>query len=185
MTAPNTDIVTFLIRHRVNPEHRERYEAWLRAIGQEAARFPGHLGTSVVRPVDDSHPYTIIVRFDHLDHLTAWAESDIRRARIREVEPILVGGDRVEVKSGIDFWFTPALPGVKAPNHFKQFLITFSAIYPLTLLVPAVLSPLFSAFPALDHILLSRLLIAAIIVWLMVYVVMPRYTRAVADWLYR
>ncbi len=157
----------------------------MRAIGQEAARFPGHLGTSVVRPVDDSHPYTIIVRFDHLDHLTASAESDIRRARIREVEPILVGGDRVEVKSGIDFWFTPALPGVKAPNHFKQFLITFSAIYPLTLLVPAVLSPLFSAFPALDHILLSRLLIAAIIAWLMVYVVMPRYTRAVANWIYR
>ena len=28
-------------------------------------------------------------------------------------------------------------------------------------------------------------LVAGIIVWLMVYVIMPRYTRALADWLYR
>lgn len=28
-------------------------------------------------------------------------------------------------------------------------------------------------------------LVAGIIVWLMVYVIMPRYARTVADWLYR
>jgi antibiotic biosynthesis monooxygenase (ABM) superfamily enzyme len=39
--------------------------------------------------------------------------------------------------------------------------------------------------PLLDNLFISRFLVAGIIVWLMVYVIMPRYTRAVSDWLYR
>ncbi len=39
--------------------------------------------------------------------------------------------------------------------------------------------------PVLGNLLISRFLVAGIIVWLMVYVIMPLYTRAVADWLYR
>lgn len=177
------DIVTFIIQHTVRVAHRAQYEDWLRDVGREAERYPGHLGTNVIRPPDDAGQYTIIIRFDRYDHLRAWVESDTRRDYIRRVEPILEGGDRIEIKSGLDFWFTP--PGVRAPKRFKQFLLTLSAIYPLTLLVPATLIPLFEAVPLLENLFLSRLLVAAIIVWLMVYIVMPRYTRAVAGWLYR
>ncbi|MBX3666624.1 MAG: antibiotic biosynthesis monooxygenase [Burkholderiales bacterium] len=183
MSVNPDDIVTFIIQHKVRPAHRRQYEDWLRDVGREAERYPGHLGTNVVRPPDDNGQYTIIIRFDCYDHLRAWVESDTRREYVRRVEPILDGGDRIEIKSGLDFWFTP--PGVRAPNRFKQFLITFSAIYPLTLLVPAGLAPLFEAVPLLDNLFISRLLVAGVIVWLMVYVVMPRYTRAVAAWLYR
>lgn len=177
------DIVTFIIQHKVHAAHREQYEVWLRDVGREAERYPGHLGTNVIRPLDALGQYTIIIRFDHYDHLQAWVESDTRRRYIRKVEPILDGGDRIEIKSGLDFWFTP--PGVRAPNRFKQFLITLSAIYPLTLVVPAGLAPFFDALPLLGSLFISRLLIAGVIVWLMVYVIMPRYSRAVADWLYR
>ena len=41
------------------------------------------------------------------------------------------------------------------------------------------------AVPLLGNLFISRFLVAGIIVWLMVYVIMPRYTRALADWLYR
>lgn len=177
------DIVTFIIQHQVRAAHRERYEQWLRDIGREAERYPGHLGTNVIRPLDAHGQYTIIIRFDCYDHLQAWVASDMRRDYVRQVEPILEGGDRIEIKSGLDFWFTP--PGVRAPNRFKQFLITFSAIYPLTLLVPAGLSPLVEAVPVLGNLFISRFLVAGLIVWLMVYVIMPRYARAVAGWLYR
>jgi antibiotic biosynthesis monooxygenase (ABM) superfamily enzyme len=91
MTVNPDDIVTFIIQHKVRATHREQYEQWLRDIGREAERYPGHLGTNVIRPLDAAGQYTII----------------------------------------------------------------------------------------------SRVLVAGIIVWLMVYVIMPRYTRAVADWLYR
>lgn len=183
MTVNPDDIVTFIIQHKVRPVHRRQYEDWLRDVGREAERYPGHLGTNVIKPPDGTGQYTIIIRFDHYDHLRAWVESDTRRDYIRRVEPILEGGDRIEIKSGLDFWFTP--PGVRAPNRFKQFLITFSAIYPLTLLVPAGMAPLFEAVPLLGNLFISRFLVAGVIVWLMVYLVMPRYTRALTGWLYR
>jgi len=183
MTVNPDDIVTFIIQHRVRTANRERYEAWLRDVGREAERYSGHLGTNVIRPPDDRGQYTIIIRFDRYEHLRDWVESDTRRDFIRRVEPILEGGDRIEIKSGLDFWFTP--PGVRAPNRFTQFLLTFSAIYPLTLLVPAGLAPAIEAWPLLGNLLISRFLVAGVIVWLMVYVIMPRLTRAVADWLYR
>ena len=153
------------------------------AISAAKPSDAGHLGTNVIRRLDAIGQYTIIIRFDCYDHLKAWVESDACRNHVRNVEPILVGGDRIEIKSGLDFWFTP--PGVRAPKRFKQFLITFSAIYPLTLLVPAGLSPAIEAMPLLGNLFISRFLVAAIIVWLMVYAIMPRYTRLVSDWLYR
>jgi antibiotic biosynthesis monooxygenase (ABM) superfamily enzyme len=51
--------------------------------------------------------------------------------------------------------------------------------------IPAGLSPAIEVMPLLGNLFISRFLVAGIIVWLMVYVIMPRYTRAVADWLYR
>ena len=52
-------------------------------------------------------------------------------------------------------------------------------------MIPAGLSPAIEAIPLLGNLFISRFLVAGIIVWLMVYVIMPRYTRVVADWLYR
>lgn len=114
MAVNPDDIVTFIIQHKLHASHREQYEEWLRDVGREAERYPGHLGTNVIRPLDAHGQYTIIIRFDQYDHLQAWVESDIRRKYIPRVEPILEGGDRIEIKSGLDFWFTP--PGVRAPT---------------------------------------------------------------------
>jgi uncharacterized protein len=50
---------------------------------------------------------------------------------------------------------------------------------------PWALQPLFRTAPALGLPVVSNFIIAAIIVGLMIYVVMPRYTRLMASWLYR
>ena len=50
---------------------------------------------------------------------------------------------------------------------------------------PAASFAVKGSIPLLGNLFISRFLVAGIIVWLMIYVIMPRYTRAVADWLYR
>lgn len=78
---------------------------------------------------------------------------------------------------------TPALAGARQGKPCKQFLLTFSAIYPLSLIVPAALRSLTEGWElpaALVHLVATDL-----IVGLMVYLVMPRYLRAVAGWLLR
>jgi antibiotic biosynthesis monooxygenase (ABM) superfamily enzyme len=50
-------------------------------------------------------------------------------------------GDRYEIRTGLDFWFTPKNAPVKVPTAWKQWLVTWSAILPLSIVVPWVVAP--------------------------------------------
>jgi len=70
------------------------------------------------------------------------------------------------------------------PIRWKQALVTWSAIYPLVLILPFLLLPLHQlGLP--DNHYLDTLIITGIAVLLMVYVVMPRYTKLIHAWLFR
>ena len=101
-----------------------------------------------------------------------------------KIRPDLRVPEAIDIKTGFEFWFTPP-PAGKAAKPYKQYLVTLSAIYPLTILVPSALQPLFAQVPGLALPGIRQLLSAAIIVALMVYVIMPRYTRALSRWLWR
>jgi len=172
------DEVTLVIKHHLKPGEEAQYEAWLREIVPTAQRFPGHQGVNIVRPPAGAGEYTIVLHFDTLEHAQTWVASDTRRTLLAQVESLLIHGDQVEIKTGLEFWFTPPA-GRQHAKSYKQFLLTLSAIFPLTMLVPFVLRPLFTAVPALGLPGISNLLISAVIVGLMTYVIMPRYTRLV------
>jgi antibiotic biosynthesis monooxygenase (ABM) superfamily enzyme len=174
--------VVSLIRHDVRPGHEHAYEAWTREVVPVAQRFDGHHGVTIVRPPEGSHTYTVVLHFDTLDHLRAWLDSDVRQLLLSRVAPHLQQPGEVEIRPGLDFWLS--LPGHRrAPPH-KQFLLALSVIFPLSLAVPMALQPLFAAVPVLDVAVVRALLLSAAIVALMTYVIMPRYTRRVAAWLY-
>lgn len=80
-------------------------------------------------------------------------------------------------------WFDPA--GVRPPKAWKQFLLTMSAVYPLSLDYPAPLRPPVRRGTAAGHPLVASLLIAATLTGLLTFVIMPRYTRLMREWLYK
>lgn len=177
---------TFVIRHCVKPGNREAYEQWLRHIGKDSKEFDGHLGAHVIRPPDGAKhcQYTVAIRFDSEKNLLAWAESDVRARHLERIEHMLLDGDNVEIHSGIDFWFTPPQWTAQA-RPWKQYLVVLSAIYPLTIVVPWLLAPVFDLLPEAGRFWLGKLLGAGCITGLMVYLIMPRYTRLVSGWLYK
>lgn len=63
--------VTLVISHTLDPEHGERYEQWLGKIMPVAAEFPGHLGANVIRPTAGQNLWSVIIRFDTIEHLYA------------------------------------------------------------------------------------------------------------------
>ncbi|OAZ91427.1 hypothetical protein [Halomonas sp. G11] len=63
--------------------------------------------------------------------------------------------------------------------------MTTSVIWPLTLLVPFLLTPLFALLPWLGMWGIRHGIVAACVVGLVVYVVMPRVVRLVAPWMFR
>jgi hypothetical protein len=175
--------VTAIIVHHPRRDSWLEYERWLVDVGEGCRRFEGYLSTDVIRPVGNHTTFTVIIRFAGIAALQTWMESDVRREFLHRIERVLEKGDRYVVKTGLDFWFTA--PTGKPPVPWKQFLLTLSAIFPLTVIVPALLSPLLGAWQGLPAMLIGKLLVATCIVGLMVYVIMPRYTRMVAAWLYR
>ncbi|QWV95354.1 antibiotic biosynthesis monooxygenase [Geomonas oryzisoli] len=176
---------TVVITHRVKEGQQAGYNEWLNEIGPLCRASLGHLDWHIVRPLPDlSETYTIIVRFDTAEHLQEWMNSEVRRRLIEKVRPLLAGDDDFLVRSGLDFWFTPSGAKAKVPVRWKQFLVTWSAIFPLASCVPLAVMPLLRRIgvPPLPY--LDTLFISGIIVFLMVYVVMPRYTRLVQRWLF-
>lgn len=179
------DFATLVIQHQVKPAAKDKYESWVKEIAQEGQRFKGHLGVNVIRPHGASSSYTIILRFDSHEHLQGWIESETRKRLVQEAQPFLSAEEDLELQTGLEYWFTP--PNVKHAHAkpFKQFLITLSAIFPLTVVVPWALHPLFARASLLDSPIAVNFVVAVVIVLLMVYVIMPRYTRLVAGWLFK
>jgi antibiotic biosynthesis monooxygenase (ABM) superfamily enzyme len=176
--------VTAVIEHRVRQEAIAGYEAWLRKVVPIASRAPGHRGVDVIHPPAGGLHYTITIHFDSLPHAQEWFASDLRRRLVEEVAPLLQAAETIETRSGLEFWFHPP-PGQPPAKRYRQFLLTLSVIFPLTMAVPALLHRLQGVAPWLGGYVVAHLVSAAIVVALMVYVIMPRYTRLMARWLYR
>lgn len=182
--------VTSVIRHTVRPGVEVEYEAWLKNLASIGHHFPGHQGANIIRPPKGSHTYTIILRFDTVEHLQGWLNSDVRRRLGDEAKPLLARRVEVDIQTGLDFWFTPpasytsltATP--KQAKPYKQFLVVLSAIYPLTLLVHWILTPLAEVVPFFGQDYIRGLLDAIIIVAFLTFLIMPHYTRLLARWLY-
>jgi uncharacterized protein len=139
----------------------------------------------LVRPIRGAtETYTAILRFQTTEHVKNWIDSSERKRLIEKVQPLLVSGDDFYISSGLDFWFTPAGAQAKVPVRWKQYLLTWSAIYPLVLGVPQLVSPALGALGFSPNVLLHTLAVTAAVVYLMVYVVMPRYTRLFHRWLF-
>jgi hypothetical protein len=177
---------TAVITHRIREGKHAEYETWLDEISPLCKASPGHLDWHIVRPIRGlTGTYTIIIRFDTQEHLRNWMESPTRARLIDKVQPLFVTADDFFVSSGLDFWFTPQMAKARVPVRWKQFLVTWSAIFLLVLGVPLVIAPVLRFLGISDNHVLATLMLTGTVVFLMVYVVMPNYTKLIHRWLFR
>lgn len=177
---------TVVITHRVRNDRQVDYERWIDETAPLCKASPGHLDWQIIRPVPGlTETYAVVVRFDTKAHLQAWMNSAERKRLIESAKPLFVTGDDFFISSGLDFWFTPAGAKAKIPVRWKQFLLTWSAIYPLALGAPLVVAPALAEAGVPELPWLTGLIVTGLVVFLMIYVVMPRYTRLVQRWLFK
>lgn len=191
MNTPTTaDALTYegataVITHHVRGDRHGEYEAWAEEIAPQCKASPGHLDWHMVRPIPGlTETYTVIIRFDTEKSLRKWMNSETRTRLIDKVSPLLVKGDDYRISSGLDFLFTPADSPARIPIRWKQFLVTWSAIFPLVLGIPMLVLPLLRSLGVPANHYADMLVITGIVVALMVYVIMPRYTRLIEHWLF-
>lgn len=181
---PAHEVVTLVIRHRAKAGLEVQYEQWLRRVVAIAGKTPGHLGVDVMRSrTDGLHAFTSVLRFSSTAAMQQWLDSDQRRELLREAAPMLADGDQTQVASQNEFWFSPDIDPARQPPRWKQAVVSYLVILPLSLLVPLLWGPLLHLNPWLSGYVVSNVLITLTIVLLVVYLMMPAATRLFAGWL--
>lgn len=181
-TREATQPVTVVVTRRVKPGREPAYEAWLERLIREASVLPGYLGTSVQRPAATGpREYTSVFRFDSVEHLRAFEDSDLRRRALAQVIDF-VEADAVWNKlTGLELWFTaPAGTVMPQPTRFRMALVMIVVVYGLVLSIGTMVALVLNAVP-----MPLRLLVTITIeVFFMTYFLMPRLTRWLARWIY-
>jgi uncharacterized protein len=174
--------VTVSVSRKAVAGKEKEYEQWISGITQSAAKFPGHMGTNVLRPSDATKgEYVIIYRFDNYQNACHWEQSEARSEWLDKVKP-LVQGEAVRRKvTGFEFWFDlPSVPVTHAPSRQKMAVVMIIVVYVLVLCLSSLMGPVIGNLPFWQKLLV----IIPMQVVLMTYVVMPQVTKILKNWLY-
>lgn len=175
-----------VITHHIIKGKEKNYEQWLLEISQMCKNSAGFIDWQIIRPIPDlTFVYTVIIRFNTISNLKNWMESSERKALIYKATSFFAKDDNYVINSGLDFLFTTNNESPKAPVRWKQYLVTWSAIYPLSLFVPLIILPFFRFVNLPQNHYLESVIVSGTIVCLMVYVIMPHYTKLIKNWLYK
>ncbi len=171
--------VTVIVTRTARAGKVHEFEEWMQGIIGAAKGFAGYMGSDIIRPDSASLEYVIIFRFASYASLERWQRSEERRGWIEKSKAVVEGESRMEVRAGLDFWFTPRA-GRVAPRY-KMALIVIPVISVLLLTLVPFIQQATEGLPAI----LRTVAGVVILVLLMTYVIMPAITRATAPWLYK
>ena len=174
-----------VINHHILDGKQKQYDLWLNEIGPICRNSTGFVDSQIIRPIPNlTFDYTVIIRFDSIKNLKIWIESKERETLIEKAKPLFAQEDKYFIKSGLDFLFSAENQKQNVPVRWKQYLVTWSAIYPLTLFVPLVVLPILKVLSIPEDKFISSFFVSGIVVFIMIYLLMPKYTRLIRKWLY-
>lgn len=174
--------VTVVISRRVKEGCEDAFEQLSAKMTEAAAPFPGYMGTNLFRPTSPTDPeYRIIFKFHSQSDLENWQNSSERAQWLKGIECLLETPSKVEVTSGLVTWFS--LPGqnpVQPPPKYKMTIVSWLALCPTVTLIFWLFGDVLAALP----LVLRTMLITAVVMLLMSYVLMPRFSKWFAFWLF-
>ena len=173
--------VTVIIRRRVKNGKEAAYESWLEKLATHARQQPGYLGSSIQKPPTASQEYVTVLRFDTVENLDAFEQSERHRAALADVAPLVEADASFEKLTGWEVWFTaPAGAYVPQPSRFRMALLLIVVVFLLVLVIGSAVSLVLTDWPYP-----ARLFITLIIeVFILTYVVMPPLTKVLVGWIY-
>lgn len=85
-----------VITHHILDGKQSQYEKWLDEIIPVTRHSEGFIDLQIVRPIPDlTFVYTVIIRFDTINHLKSWMESDNRKKLIEKANPLFRKNDHL------------------------------------------------------------------------------------------
>ena len=181
MTRHFQSPVLTIFSRRVRAGSEADYEAWTRGINAALAKFDGSLGSTVLRAGPDRREFHTLLQFDTPENLKGWLDSPERAEWLTKLAGIIIESEEVNSLTGLERWFTlPSQAVAQAPPKWKTALLLLLGLYPLSFLMPWLLTP----YTTWLHVAIEKLALMIPTIILMVWVVMPFLTRVFFWWLY-
>jgi len=180
--STNDDSVTVVVTRRVKSGYESQYENWIKRLLEAAKSMKGYIGASIQKPAPGTTEYTSIFRFDNVENLRKFEESEIRARYLREVVGY-VEADAIWKKfSGLEFWFSPPTAAiVPQPSRFRMALVMIVVVYGLVISIGQLVSTLVGdVIPSYVRLFIT----ISIEIFLMTFILMPRLTKLLAKWIY-
>jgi uncharacterized protein len=176
---PNPIITIF--SRKVRPGFEDQYQDWIKGINAQVAKFQGSQGATVLRSGKDGREFHTILQFETPECLEGWLTSNVRAQWLEKLESICVESEEVNSLTGMERWFTlPSQSVSQAPPRYKSATLLLLGLYPLSFLIPWLMSPIVDSWPSA----FAKLLTMIITIILMVWLVMPQLTKLFFWWLY-
>jgi hypothetical protein len=171
---PAAEPVTVTVARVVRPEQQDAFERWAAEVQDLVATFPGHLGSSLLRPGAGSDEFHLVYRFADDESLAAWERSADRADALDRVSR-LVEDERTARAVGLESFFAvPARPG----PPWRSWLLTVAVVLAMTTSFQLVAVPFVGSWPWP-----LRLGLSAVYVVSALRVLMPRLSRWLGAWL--
>lgn len=167
------------ITRRVRPECVEDFERELSAFAGQTLADRRSLGVHLLYPAPGSTEYGILRSFASEEDKDSFYQSDVYRGWEEKIAPYVEGEPVFRKLDGLEAWFRD--PHVKMPPRWKMALLTWVAVWPVSMLVPFVLSPLLGN--ELPHVLRAGVISAGIVVTL-TWLAMPLLVKLAHGWLH-
>lgn len=175
------ETVTVVVTRKVKRGHESQYEDWLRRLLNESKSMKGYIGATIQKPSPGSTEYTSIFRFDTVDNLRKFEESELRSKYLREVVDY-VEADAVWKKyTGLEFWFSPPKGAIiPQPSRFRMALLMIAVVFGLVVSIGQIVNIVAGEVPFYIRLFVT----ISIEIFLMTYVLMPRITKLLSKWIY-
>ncbi len=168
------------ITRRVRSGHLAAFERLLADFSSRSLAEPGARGMHFLHPPpgSDSAEYGILHSFSSEAERDAFYRSPLYRQWLKDIAPLTEGKAIHRELSGLEAWFRH--PGEPIPPRWKMAVLTWLAVWPVSMIVPAAVLPIVSPFL---HPILASGTIAAGIVSVLTWMAMPLLVKMAHPWL--
>jgi uncharacterized protein len=175
----NTSINVAITR-RVKPGREREFEQTLHAFAHESLAESGMRGVFLLHPSPNSgtNEYGILRSFATAADREAFYRSPLYRKWLNDIEPLVEGEANHRELHGLEAWFRH--PDAPNPPEWKMALLTWVAVWPVSMAVPAALDPIIGQ--RVPNVIFAGA-VAAGIVLVLTWVAMPLLVKCARGWL--
>jgi antibiotic biosynthesis monooxygenase (ABM) superfamily enzyme len=176
MSAP----VHIAVTRRVRKTHVADFERALADFAHHSMGEAGACGVHCLHPAPGADPaeYGILRTFAGPAERDAFYQSKLYQDWLTQIEPMVEGEATYRELNGLEAWFRDSYSA--PPPRWKMAVLTWIAVWPVSMLVPAVLVPLIGgSLPAV----LTAGIVAGGIVLVLTWIAMPLLVRIAHRWI--